>query len=333
MDCEKFRQNAAINRLAKLPYWTLTQLKDKMPIDINKFIEYVQTQNDIPAFFYGATTEDGNNPFMECDDLQNALTVDLKEALDRLYPNSNHTVDIGPMTFRMTSRTQPFVILDIEPKASEEIKQKFLNTKFLYCETSMSGHGYHMVFESRDILNKYPNAAIKPALKSKDGAFEILVNHYVTFTGENIIEPVASDDSYFYEVFEQLASEAKPPVPVLELKTDADVSGIFKADYLLQIVKPTKTFESYANDAADKSRQEFSFICHLTNQLLNAIEPYSKIHEYTDDELASLLYAITKKYLPPRNKHIENRAGITWLEHEVQTALSYVINERKEDNK
>ena len=47
MDCEKFRQNAAINRLAKLPYWTLTQLKDKMPIDINKFIEYVQTQNDI----------------------------------------------------------------------------------------------------------------------------------------------------------------------------------------------------------------------------------------------------------------------------------------------
>ena len=246
MNYELFRQNKAINLLANLPYWTLTKSDNKMPSDVNKFFQYVREKNDIPEFFYGATEADGNIPFTSLDNLYQMLTVELKRAMDdKIFPEATHDINIGPVAFRLTTRIQPYVILDIEPKASDEIRNKFLDTKFLYCETSMSGKGLHMIFEAKDILSKYakdvlsfeyPDAAIKPALKSEDGAFEILINHYVTFTGENIIEPTSSDDSYFYEVFEKLASEAKPPMPVVEAKTDCDVSNIFKGQHLLDIV-------------------------------------------------------------------------------------------------
>lgn len=335
MDYELFRQNKAINLLANFPYWTLTKSDDKMPIDVHKFFQYVNERNDIPEFFFGATEADCNVPFTSLDNLYKLFTVDLKSAMDtKIFPNATHDINIGPVAFRLTTRTQPYVILDIEPKASDEIRNKFLDTKFLYCETSMSGKGLHMVFETRDILAKYPDAALKPALKSEDGSVEILINHYVTFTGNNIIEPTSSDDSYFYEVFEKLASEAKPPMNVVEAKTDCDVSNIFKGDHLVDIVKPKKSYDSFANGAHDLSKQDMRFICQLAGQLLDATDKFQEhgLHTYTIDELASLLYVITKKHIPYRDKHDKNRSGITWLEYEVQMALNFVLNERKDES-
>lgn len=331
MEYDKFRQNPVIDTLAKLPYWTLTKSDDKMPIDIYKFFDYVATRNDIPEFFYGATEADGNTPFTTLDDLYQSLTVDLKNALDtKILPDFVHDVQVGPVAFRLTCRTQPYVVLDIEPSASEEIRQKFLNTKFLYCETSMSGKGLHMIFDSKDILAKYPFAAMKPALKNGADGYEILINHYVTFTGNNIVLPTSTDDTFFYEEFEKLASEATEPMDTTEATIDTDVSNIYKSQYILDIIKPRKTYAECANDENDKSKQDWTFICSLASQLLKITDTYTNVHEFTIDELASLLYVITTKYIPHREKHDRSLNGGTWLEYEVTQAIGFVIAKRKE---
>lgn len=77
------------------------------------------------------------------------------------------------------------VMLDVEPKASAELKRSSLGLPWSYAEASMSGQGLHLLIPLKDIsqlLDRYPYAQ-RRVIKAKDASWELHLEHWVTFTG------------------------------------------------------------------------------------------------------------------------------------------------------
>lgn len=281
---DDFYNHPFIKSITDNEKWTVSD-KDKKPIDM---FAYKYRQQITGALF-----------------TDNKSLVSLPE-LCELIPNARNNA------YFMDSIVDKFVVLDIEPICPDAIKQKLLKTKYVYGEISMSGKGYHLIYPLPNCFSKYPIAQKKIVMKEEHGYYEILLQHYVTFTRNMLPDATGRED--FEKIFEELASTQKETI-----RKDIDVQELkpnnipLEKDILITLnhLDYNKTPIDFYNDM---SKYEYGFMGFLYYKLKKqlALQDY-KEHKYSDNEKAWLLYTVAKNKIPKRQKHDEYRNNLPWL--------------------
>lgn len=285
-----FRQHPFIQSIASIKKWTISN-ENKIPIDMYDFMYLDKIKG---ANFYD----------------EHSL-VDL-DTLDNFFKKFNQTP--SNHAFYLETALDGFLVLDIEPNCPEEIRTKLLQTNFIYGEVSLSGKGYHLIYKIPDSYHEYPAAHNKPALKHPSKYYEVLMNHFCTFTGK-LIEPPKQVLYDFNDVYKELAAEAKE----INKQKEASIQSLSnkpnteKADFVLELLhnaaqkypRKPKDFTKDSDGSPDMSRYEWSYICYLYKKLdeILAVSAIQKEHEYTDEEQAYFLYTVITTVLPHRPKH------------------------------
>ena len=304
-DFPEFYNNPVIQKLAKNEKWTVSTTKSpdptkkvKMPIDMIAWMERQQ--------IWGAAYDRGYNPL-----------VDLQTVCNELPTATNNAYSLDALVDKI-------VVLDIEPKCPDTLKQKFLQLPYLYAERSMSGQGLHLIFNLPEyLLDKYPNAKKKQALKDDNGYYEILLCHMVTFT-RDVLPPSQCTGSIddFDNVFELLASQAKESkTGTHAIITDIETDMIPYYDELMDSLSNRqygKTIEDFPQKGNKTGYNNSSFEFGMSGFYYRALKRLLtnntyKDHTYTDEEKAIIVYNCTKEHLAYRPKHDEVRSGMPWL--------------------
>ncbi len=290
MDLNYFLSVPFIQTIKDISRWTVST-KNKMPIDMNA-LRYRQV-------LIGATFKNDNQPLVTLEELQ------------QIIPNPTNTA------FNLNQSLDNFVVLDIEPKCPPEIRDRLLTLPYKYCELSMSGYGFHLVFD-KPKTNYEAILLSKPALKEEHGYYEILLNHYVTFTGRECKPSencVFADISEFEKLVEDLASKAKIQHSIT-LDTDdlPNLEDIELGDDIVNLLSQAKYNKTVSNFEDDYSAYEFGvagFYYKKLKMLLSTTK-YKK-HEYSNLEKMVLLYNIIVEIIPYREKHETVRDGLPWI--------------------
>ena len=300
-DFQEFYEHPVIKKIAKNQKWTVSD-KDKCPLDVTAYLK--------DNVVWGLAWNRGYNPCVTLED----LCISIPNAANNCY--------------YLDAITDRIVILDIEPSCPDDLKQKFLELPYIYGETSMSGKGYHLIFElPSDIFRKYPNASDKLALQDENREYEILLNHMVTFTRNMIPPATGTDIEPFMKLFEELCAKQKPKVRSVEFDMDKkEPTDIPDMDRILtHLVRQTykdkngkiKRPEDFTEKGVpDHSRYEFGYAGFLLDKLNKILDVYfikNNGHEYTMSEKAWFIYWTLKNCIEPRAKHEEMRNGMPWL--------------------
>lgn len=291
---QEFRSNPAIDALAGKRIWTVST-RDKCPIDMFEYLSFHKLR--------GAASHD------ECS----------LETLDRV---SETFPGAANRACYLDSASTKLMVLDIEPGCPEPVKQRLLRFPSVYAERSMSGKGYHLLMKVPEkIIRAYPAVKEKKAMKHEQGWYEFLMDHYVTFTGDQV--PSGGQDvQEFLAVFVHLAKQQ------VEARTSAEVAAPavrdiskYDQDELLQTlldritderVPFTRTPEQFNNDI---SSYEYAFMGDRYPKLqrLMAVPELMNGRELADEEIVYILYRAGQRMLPHRPKHEEARLGMPYL--------------------
>lgn len=306
-DFMDFYNNPVIKQIASNKRWTVSTTKEvtlkngkkktKMPIDMYELIN----NNNI----WGCAWDRGHHPL-----------VDLATVCDTLPTATNNA-------YLLDANEDNFVVLDVEGRCPDFMKQEFLKLPYLYGEVSMSGHGLHMIFNfPKDILAKYPNAMTKASLQSENKDYEILMaDHFVTFTRNSLPLPQTNlSQSDFERLFEQLCSIQKPSIQADSVKiTDINTDSIPNFNSIMNVLrcqnynKTLADFEYKNKTGYDNSSYEYYAARFYYTKLKTLLAVSYKNHSYTDEEKAIIVYSLISSKIPYRNKHDESRAGMPWL--------------------
>lgn len=308
MNLAYFSKHPFIQTIAQNSRWTAST-KNKMPIDINwlKTTQYIK----------GARFEDNNQPLVDLQELQNVI------------PNATNA------TYLLNQALDDFVILDIEPKCPAFVRDELLRLPYIYCEISMSGQGFHLVFPTPDSQHKDVILA-KAALQHEHRWYEFLLNHYVTFTG-NICHPpqgiTLRPHEDIVKVFDELAENAiiasYAEVDTSHLPSLSDIPyGKEIVQYITHTKSPyNKTQADFMDDDGinpDPSGYEFGVAGFYFKRLKMMLESTRyAAHDYTELELMILLYEIVKYFVPYREKHAETRDGLPYLMYSCKRVVTF----------
>lgn len=297
----EFYNNPLIQRIKNIPKWTISD-KNKRPIDMRALKDYGEIR--------GAEHTD-----------QNSLMT-LPELCDFMPTATNHA-------FYLDALTDGFVVLDVEPKCPEEIKRKMLSLPYLYGEVSMSGKGLHLIFLLPECIKDYPVAQKKVVFREENGYYEILLNHYVTFT-RRAISPYfnisdKTNENSFINLFRKMASEQidvhRDDICIDSMEPDAIPMQGFILDMLAH-QHYRKTPGDFSNDMSKYEYAYIGFLYYNLKMLLKVDVIQKESHCYTDQEKAWLLYYAAQDKVPYRAKHEERRYGLPWLLYLCQEVIA-----------
>ena len=307
MNLAYFSTHPFIRTIAKQRRWTVST-NTKMPIDMNQ-LRYAQR-------ICGATFTDGNEPLVSLDDVQ------------VIIPNATNAA------YLLNQALDQFIVLDIEPKCPPQIRDDLLRLPYSYCEISMSGKGFHLVFETPDTQHKDVLLA-KAALQHPSRWYEFLLNHYVTFTG-NICTPPSGitlrPKEDVISVFDELAEHA-----IIASYTDIDTShlpSLHDIPYGVEVVNCitatkapyNKTQQDFLSEDGSPNQSGYEFgVAGFYFKRLKMMLSSSRYatHEYTELELMILLYEIVKSFVPARDKHAETREGLPYLMYSCKRVVTF----------
>lgn len=292
----EFYGNPVIQHLGNLPKWTVSTNK-KMPIDVC----ILRDEKRVKAAKY---TDD-------------RCLVTLDEICQILPTATSNTIYLDALT-------DGYVVLDIEPKCPDELKQNLLQLPYLYGEVSMSGKGYHLIFELPKIISKYPAMQKKIVLKEENGYYEILLNHYVTFTRQAISPYYRLVDNNNANVFETLfenmaKTQIKTKESYIEI-SEEEPKEIPNIDLVFRHLEGISYTKHPSDFNEDISRYEYNFISYFYHKIFNIMLD-QKLY-YSDTELLWLLYYVIKERIPHRDKHNEKRKGMPWLMYQCSRVLA-----------
>ena len=287
-----FISNPSIAAIAEKQKWTVST-SDKMPIDMH----VLKCRNQITGAAY-----------------KNELSLTTLPRVNDLIPDALN------YTFYLDAYQDNIVVLDIEPTCPEDIRRELTAMPCLYCETSMSGKGVHMVFPfSADCLNDLPQAQQKVAFKHPKKYYEILLNHYVAFTANQLSHQKGSFEK-FKTLFLQMAKEQKQIEKINVDVVSMETVNTKYAGYILDMLKKQRYLKTLDDFGEDYSKFEFAYIAFV-NRCLQRILSAQKDHVYTPSEQAWFLYKTAYENLPHREKHEQCRCGMPWLLYLAKTVL------------
>lgn len=281
-----FYGNPMIQELSMRPRWTFS--KEKVPMDMFAFLKL--------------------NRFEGCQTMFENSMVTLPELLAAIPNINNHA-------YYLDCYEDGYVCLDIEKTCPDDIKEKLLNTDYVYGERSLSGLGYHLFYPEADFITDYPVAADKIVLKEEHGYYEIHRCHWVTFTRDTLRKPSGEED--FYEIYEQLCKNAKETA-----RTEFDITkhqpDIPRMDDIEKYMASCldgyrRKPEDFSNDL---SKFEFGYFGYLYTRLNNLLNTTMfKDDKYDNNQRMWIIYLLGKDHIPSphRKKHDEFRAGLPWF--------------------
>lgn len=311
-----FYDNPAIRTLAPSSRWTVSgKLGDlesdtgskprKAPIDIRHLLAGCTHRCEHAGGVRGAFA------------LDETCLVTLDE-LTRALPNASNAA------FYLQTLTDGVLVIDIEPSCPAEIAQDLLRLPGIrYAETSMSGRGYHLVTDLPSNFYDFPDASHKRVLREEHGWYEILLDHWVTFTRAPVPEgsmDQASEPTFasVEDLYADLAVRTRPSAlsSATSIRTDVEMPRIPHAEKIVATTLAScegrmKALEDFDGDA---SRWEFSVLGSLYGWLRTATSRYAIVGiTYSDADLAHLLHQAALEVLPEREKHTQTRNGRPYL--------------------
>lgn len=288
-----FYNHTFIQSIAQNPKWSISD-KDKRPLDMFEL--------------------ENNKRCIGCEpELQGSMTT-LEHSIQILPMPSNHA-------YYMDIETDGFAVLDIEPSCPAPLKQKFLELPYLYAEKSLSGKGLHLILPVPKNYNEFPIAKTKQKMQEKHRHYEILLQHWVTFTRE-MLPPSQNenpDDGKWEKLYAQMATIQKEnDEAILQFKMKKqDLSNIPESDIILDLLinanHYNRTLQDFQND---HSKYEMGVIAHKYRRMLMLFKSsllQKTNHTYTPAERVALLFEIAKVCIEPRPKHDELRNKMPWL--------------------
>lgn len=212
-------------------------------------------------------------------------------------------------------------VLDIEPSCPEETKKWLLSVPYLYAERSLSGKGYHLILPLPEKFEEYPNFIKNKVSLQKKPHYEILLEHFVTFTGDEIDLSHIKRSTTVDEIFEELIKNQKNIEKTNKVKILDDISlnNIPKIKQIMETIE-TNIRQFYPEDythpdgTPDMSLFEFSFACHILHQTKRILKlrKFSS-YKYNSMEIITISAKILEKRIEYRPKHSQLRYGLPWL--------------------
>ena len=302
-----FYTHPFIQQIGTFPKWTVSD-KNKRPIDA-------------AALKASGIIRGAAKPYEK-------RTMSLDE-LTAFLPNAaNHA-------FYLDCLEDGFMVLDIEPKCPPKLKQKLLSLPYIYGERSLSGQGYHLIFPMPKNFDQFPEAENKVVLKEQHGWYEILMNHWVTFT-RNVI-PLCSHPRFDFETLyaflaRKAAATVSGTVQIEEVSIESISLGTRLVDEMLH--RPPFYKKKLSDFENDHSRYEFgliSFLVFKLNSLTSKVPYCLNTKPYTDSDKSAILYKVVTdpSVLPHREKHDTLRNGTPYLLYIISRALA-VSKEQKQ---
>lgn len=292
---------------------TGTVKKNKKPLDM---VELIQTMNTPNPVIRGA-----KNHTSEC-------LVDANQIMDSI-PNCSN------IAMYLETEYDNIIVLDIEPRCDTETRERLMGIPgCLYAELSTSGKGVHMFFEKPKNFNDFENfVTSKTKLQNKLSDWEFLMNHFVTFTGDQIHLQPNENGETLEDVFADIASkQIKTEKTEIEISNDIPLTDIPEGEFLHEELVDTsfiKTPDDYGNDM---SKYEYAYLGMLHRTLLNLLKTaYIQVnnHKYTDDEIVSIIHSVAVEKLEHRSKHDEYRQGMPYL----KTSICNIIASSNKNKK
>lgn len=290
-----FYKNRTIKKLAKNKRWTVSTTQSPDGKTIKKPVDLEALQD---GKIWGVPNSEYRPPHM----------TDLKGLME-LIPNASNC------TYRLDAALDQVVCLDIESSCPEHLKNELLKMPALYCETSLSGKGVHMLFPLPECIQEYPDAMYKLAMKDSHNHYEILMYHCVTFTRNVIRQPKEPARLSFESLFRVLCERQKPSVSA-DIDFSVKDEALPNENVLLRALDAFDYEKTPAHFGNDMSRYEYGFMGFYESRLEKILDQwiYSQNGEpLTDGQKALLLYKFAKDRLPYRAKHDEKRNGWPWL--------------------
>lgn len=287
----EFYANPIIQAIADVPRWTVSD-NQKMPINMRELMKTGRV--------WGA------------HEITDQCLVTLGDLTSFLPAAANNA-------FYLRAQSDGFVVLDIEKTCPPEVAAKLLEIPNLYAERSMSGKGYHLILPLPTNFWEYPIATGKRVLKEEHGWYEILLDHWVTFTRNVIPESALPDPDHLTDAWEALYETlAKDAVEVTTSEFDVTVDrpDVPRLDQIIQMMTRRGLEKSLDDFGGDYSRFEFSSMGSLYNRLspiLVAVRDAEPEADYDAAVMAWLVYEAAQQLLPHREKHDEYRNGMPLL--------------------
>jgi len=286
-----FYGNPIISAIADLPRWTVSD-SAKAPINVRELLF-------------------GEGRLWGAHEVSEHCLVTLDEMVTHLPTAANSA-------FYLRAQTDGFLVLDIEKTCPPETARRLLALPSLYSELSMSGRGYHKIMPLPANFWDFPVATNKKVLQAPKGHFEILLDHWVTFTRSPV--PAALQPAIDYrpglweEVYADLA-KAAVETPTVEFDIDGARPEIARREQIIDLMTRRPLDKSLEDFHGDHSRFEFSTLGVLFNRLTTILVAINANHgtEYDEASMSWLLYEAASEMLPPRDKHEEARNGMPLL--------------------
>lgn len=360
----QFYGNPHVQRLSAYPRWTVSADIGVRPAssgdaaDENLVLKQRKAPIDIQHFFAGCGGSCRHeSPLRGAYRVDETCLVDLPTLTARLPEAAN-------CAFHLRSEHDGLMVVDIEKTCPPEIAAQLLSVPgAVYSELSMSGKGYHLLVPLPANLESFPLAAAKTVLKEEHGWYEILFEHWITFTRRPI--PAWRADELRFQgsqaptvdeeelakhaagTFEQLyANLAQHATESISRSGLADLSGLSAGNgnddeitasipMAEHVIGQTlargrdrlKTLEDFGHD---HSRWEFSVLGSLCLTMTKVITDLvvREGQTYTDDQVAWMLHCAAKKVIPPREKHFTTRYGQPFLLHQAAVQISQLAARR-----
>lgn len=320
-----FYRNDFIKSIASNRRWSVSD-KSKVPCNMSDLKALIETK-DSRIHVRGANMYHEDN-----------MTT-LKECI-KLIPNiANHA-------YMLDCQREGWVVLDIEKTCPDELKQKFLKLPYLYGERSLSGEGIHLICKLPENWNEHPEYHNAVKLQSKEGWYEMLMMHWVTFT-RNWLTPMSSEGDgsiTVADVFNSLIKQNKA-VKAVKAKAITKKPEIPEEKRLLRLMntleyhKEPKDFpklDKYDRYLGpDLSKYEFGYSAYLAYYLIKLIDTRADIatNHYNDEQIAYVVYELLQKRLEHRSKHDTRRNGMPLLLYDASIAVAKVRLDNEEREK
>lgn len=321
----QFYGNTAIRALADACRWTISGQLDNIDPDTPEDSEKAPTRKapiDVRHLIDGCSPSCRHTGPIRGAWATDATCLVTLEELTAALPTASNAA------FYLQAQTDGLLVIDIEKECPESVRNGLLQLPgILYSEVSMSGRGFHLVAELSKNFHDYPAATTKRVLREEHGWYEILLDHWATFTrnpvpqhiwdrGEGTTEtpPFASVE----ELYESLAQQAKrsTDASAAAIKTTDKAPNILFAEDIVKIVVSSARGElrepSHFNH--DMSRWEFSVLAILYGYLRTQMNDYLLAGvSYSTNEVTWLLYMAAREVIPHRPKHDQRRHGRAFL--------------------
>jgi hypothetical protein len=290
-----FYVNPAVQLLADRSRWSVSD-NEKMPIDMRELMKTGRIR--------GAW------------DISDACLMTLNE-LTKALPNAANNA------FYLQAQTDGVLVLDIEKTCPPNVAAELLGmSETLYSELSMSGRGYHLLMPLPPNFWDYPLATSKKVLKEEHGWYEILLDHWVTFTRTGVPAeryvgpdedalPQAPAWADLYASLAELAVET----PTVHVDVNADKPEIPREAEIIELMTRQPHKRELGKFHNDYSRWEFSILGVLYNRLAAILVAIKDVvdHPYDENDQAWLVYTAAQKVIPHRTKHEEYRNNMPLL--------------------